>query len=146
MTARTSLASTPCSVENLSMSSPYGTAAGGGATTSATIGSGSGYGTSSGANRAIVDASQMTSPPLRSVRTSEVPSTRCALIDNVRPVAKYASSARAGTALATKDTKVTKDTKAAGDTKTALDTKAAWDSKERTPDPRRRDRSPRGAA
>ena len=70
------------------MSSPYGTAAAGGAATSVTIGSGSGYGTSSGAKRAIVDASQMTSPPLRSVRTSELPSTRCALIDSVRPVAK----------------------------------------------------------
>src|SRR5262245_31683636 len=118
MTARTSFASTPCSVENLSMSSPYGTAAGGVAT-SATIGSGSGYGTSSGAKRAIVEASQMTSPPLRSVRTSELPSTRCALIDSVRPVAKYANSARAGAtpSASTEDTKVTKDTKVARDTK-----------------------------
>src|SRR5262249_18046894 len=97
--------------------------------TSATIGSGSGYGTSSGSKRAIVEASQMTSPPLRSVRTSELPSTRCALIESVRPVAKYAISARAATGLPNKDTKVTKDTKAAGDAKVAHRAKAEGDTK-----------------
>src|SRR5438132_10634976 len=48
--------------------------------------------------RAIIDGSQVISPPARMTRTSESPSSRCDLIDIVRPLAKYTSSACAGSA------------------------------------------------
>src|SRR5882724_8991412 len=82
------------------MMAPYG------ATGTASIGaggtagraSGSGYGTSSGLNRVITAGSQTISPPDLSVRISESPSRRCALIESERPDEKNANSARAGTA------------------------------------------------
>src|SRR5262245_9253158 len=84
------------------MISPYGTAIDcawtGASTTGAASASGSGYGTSSGAKRATADASHTISPPDRSVRTTDSPSTRCPFTDIVRPVEKKTSSARAGDA------------------------------------------------
>src|SRR6516164_1967987 len=74
------------------------------------IGSGSGYGTSSGVICVIIDGSTVISPPPRSESTNTslssgpptVPasrlSSRCALMDIVRPFAKNANSARAGAA------------------------------------------------
>src|SRR5262245_48235885 len=51
--------------------------------------------------RSIRRASTVASPPARSVRTSESPSTRCDLTDRVRPVLKNTNSARAGAATTT---------------------------------------------
>src|SRR5207248_7595332 len=98
ITARTSCAGTPCLAATASMISPYGTASGVEGRGAATVTSGSGYGTSSGAKRTMVLGSQTISPPERSDSTSESPSRRWPLIDIALPLAKDASLARAGAA------------------------------------------------
>src|SRR6266850_7123403 len=83
------------------MISPYGTTSGVDGSGAATVTWGSGYGTSSGAKRTMVLGSQTISPPERSDSTSESPSRWWPLIDIALPLAKNASSARAGVAAAT---------------------------------------------
>ena len=92
--ARTSRASTRCVAESLSMMSPNGTSSVGerGRLGSAARGrrtGGSGYGTSSGANRTISARSHTISPPARSVSTSDSPSSRWSRIDRLPPLVKY---------------------------------------------------------
>src|SRR5579872_3907906 len=101
MTARTSFASTPCAADTLSMIAPYGTAASAATTTGAGgAGMSSGYGTSSGAMRAIVEGSHTISPPALRTSTSDSPSIRWDFTDIVLPFWKYTSSAFAGAAAA----------------------------------------------
>src|SRR5216110_2614423 len=95
---------------------------------------GSGYGTSSGVIRATTDGSHTISPPVLRMRTRDSPSDRCADTESVRPVLKKTISARAGAALATKDTKVTKDTTRAGTALATKDTKVTKDTKDRRRD------------
>src|SRR5205809_5327701 len=113
------------------MISPYGTAstasrAASGRSAGSTTGSG--YGTSSGVIRATTDGSRTISPPVLRMRTRDSPSDRCAFTESVRPVLKKTISARAGAALATKDTKVTKDTTRAGTALATKDTKVTKDT------------------
>src|SRR5258708_7113862 len=91
------------------MISPYFTGAAACVTSSAGFStSGSGYGTSSGTMRSMIDGSQRISPPARMVNTSFSSSTGsawCSLIESVRPVLKNTISALAGRAQNVKDTK-----------------------------------------
>ena len=82
------------------MMSPNGTSVGGRGAwkrRSRPPAAGSGYGTSSGANRTISARSHTISPPARRVSTSDSPSARWSRIDRLPPLAKYASSARGRT-------------------------------------------------
>src|SRR5688572_11018629 len=75
---------------------------------------GSGYGTSSGTIFSTRVASRVTSPPLRRVRITDVPSFLCPLTDTVRPEVMITISADAS------------DTPARVNTHVAIATRTVW--------------------